>query len=311
MKFGTNLPIRGPLANGDNLLFLAQKAESLGFDSVTVSDHIVLPKVTTGNYPYHPEGRFDWQAAKNWYDPLTVLTFLAAGTKKIRLGTSVLIATYRNPVHTAKVLSSLDNLSAGRLFVGVGTGWWKEEYEALGLGDHHGVRGARTDEILQIFRELWEQAAPGFAGKYYEFGNIEFSPKPLQEEGIPIWIGGHTARALRRAVAFGQQWHPIGLRPPAGLDPTELGRLREKLIRFCEEGGRNPESLGIAFRCPANFSESSNQLLSGSPAQWVEDLAAYHAVGVGHITLDFQANSIGEWVECMEKTAELVMPHVP
>jgi probable F420-dependent oxidoreductase len=215
MKFGVNLVNRGEMSTPENLVRFVQHAEALGLDSATVSDHIVIPKTTPSNYPYHPEGKFSWEAARNYYEPLATLMFLAGKTERIRLGISVLIVSYRNPIATAKMLATIDALSGGRTFVGVGTGWWEDEYKALGIGDHFAERGARTDEYLRIYKNLWTEENPSFQGRFYSYGDLEVSPKPAQAGGLPIWIGGHTRRALRRTAELGDAWHPIGLRPPA------------------------------------------------------------------------------------------------
>ena len=267
MQLGVSMINRGPLARPEIMTRFIQRAEELGFVSATISDHIVIPKAMPHNYPYHPKGEFHWQDARDYYEPLAVMAFLAGVTHRIHLGTSVLIVSYRNPVTTAKFLASLDALCGGRLFLGVGTGWWEDEYKALGIPGHFAERGPRTDEYIRIFRELWTKEEPAFQGKFHRFGDLEFSPKPAQRGGIPIWIGGHTSRALKRVAELGDVWHPIGLRPPAGLDPEDLKKRREELAGYAKAHGRNGNAIPIAFRAPVIVSDSERATLIGKPEQ--------------------------------------------
>ncbi len=308
MKFGVNMISRGPLATAENMARVAQRAEALGFDAAFISDHIVIPKSMPSNYPYHPEGQFSWETARDYYEPLATLAYLAGKTEKIRLGISVLIISYRNPVVTAKVLVTTDALSGGRIILGVGTGWWEEEYRALGIPDHFRERGARTDEYIRIYRTLWREENPEFKGRFHQFGNLEFSPKPYRPEGIPIWVGGHTGRALRRAAELGDAWHPIGQRPPVNLDPAELGHRVETLRKLAEAAGRDPASLEVAFRGPVTVTDKESRPLVGSLAQVIDDIHSYESKGVSHLTMDLPADSIEKMVEKVEQIGEEVLP---
>ena len=308
MKFGLSLIHRGPQARPEVMTRFAQRAEALGYDSLSVSDHIVIPKAMPHNYPYHPEGQFSWQAARDLHEPLTTLMFLAGRTNRLRLGVSVLILSYRNPVATAKMLATMDALSEGRMFLGVGTGWWEDEYKALGISEHFAERGARTDEYLRIYKLLWTEANPEFNGRFYRFGNLDFSPKPYRSGGLPIWVGGHTSRALRRTAEFGDMWHPIGLRPPAGLAPRELGAKRRELHALAEQAGRDPAAIGIAFRCPLMLHPSQRGPMAGTPQQIVDDIGAYQREGVSHITFDIVRDTSQAALDEMQQIAEEVMP---
>ena len=308
MKFGLSLNHRGPLARPEIMTRFAERAEALGYDSLSVSDHIVIPKAPTSNYPYHPQGQFTWQGARDMYEPLTTLMFLAGRTNRIRLGVSVLILTYRNPITTAKMLATIDALSEGRMYLGIGTGWWEDEYRALGIHDHFAERGERTDEYLRIYKALWTQENPEFKGKYFSFGNLEFSPKPYQKAGIPIWVGGHTPRALRRAAEFADMWHPIGLRPPAGLDPKELTEKLKQLHGLAERAGRDPKAIGVAFRCPMHLHAAKRAPLAGSPQQIKDDIGEYQRAGVSHFTFDILRDSAQSTLDAIQQFAEEVMP---
>ena len=185
--FGTSMPSRGDMASPENLRTLAQRAESLGFDSVWVSDHIILPRKVDSFYPYAADGVATFRPDEDYYDPLATLNFLAGCTQKIRLGTHVLILPYRNPVLTAKMLSTLDVLSGGRVILGAGVGWMEEEFQALGL-DTYAQRGAVTDEYIQLFKELWTKDNPEFHGEHYQLSesNPNRSRNPIRQSGSGV-----------------------------------------------------------------------------------------------------------------------------
>jgi probable F420-dependent oxidoreductase len=195
MQFGISLPNNYGVDDIQSLLALAPAAERLGYDSVWVSEHLfhtayVLQRL--GNKPY--------------YEPLTVLSAVAAMTQTIRLGTSVLVLPYHNPIRLAKTVATLDAISAGRVILGVGVGVIEEEFTAL--GSPYKERGAYSDEALAIMQTLWMQEDPQFAGTYYTFNGMKFSPKPVQQPHPPIWIGGSSHAALRRVARLGDGWHP-------------------------------------------------------------------------------------------------------
>lgn len=310
MKFGISLVNRGALATPGNLLSITRQAEARGFHSVTISDHVVVPQETTHNYPYHPEGRFPVADAYDYYEPLATLAFLAGATERIRIGTSVLILSYRNPVVTAKVCATADALSGGRVFLGVGTGWWEAEYRALGIPGHFAERGPRTDEYMRIFRNLWTEERPAFSGDYHQYSNIDCSPKPVQKGGIPLLVGGHTRRALRRTAELGDGWHPIGLRPPAGLAPAELREKRDELDRMCEARDRDPAEVSTVFRCPIRPGGGRDGPMTGEPDRIAEDVAAYAAAGVQEIVWDVFCSAITEFRDTVDRIAEDVVPAV-
>jgi probable F420-dependent oxidoreductase len=233
--------------------------------------------------------------------------WLLASTRRLRVGASVLVVPYRNPVVTAKQLAVLDVLSGGRVFVGCGTGWWPEEFEAL-HAPPFAARGAVTDEYIRVMVELWTKDAPAFEGKYYRIRDVTMLPRPVQTPHPPIWIGGHTAPAIRRAGELGDAWHPIGLRPPAGLTPGQLGEKRRELHALCEQHGRDPNQVRIAFRCPLAFSDRERKPMQGTPAQILEDIAAYGAQGVGHFTFDLLATEPGPLLESVERIGSEILP---
>ena len=242
--FGTSMPSRGPLASAENLKSLAQRAEGLGYDSIWVSDHIILPRQVESFYPYAADGVATFRPDEAYYEPLAALNFLAGCTNKVRLGTHVLILPYRNPVLTAKLLSTLDVLSAGRVTLGIGVGWMEEEFQALGL-DTYAQRGAVTDEYIQLFKELWTKDNPEFQGEHYQISGAGFQPKPAQKPHPPIWVGGHTGPAIRRAAKYGDGWMPIGQRPP-GHPGTGGDGGENRAPAPVDRPGRTPRRRGVA-----------------------------------------------------------------
>ena len=220
-----------------------------------VSDHIILPREVDSFYPYSPDGVAIFRPDDTYYEPLAALNFLAGCTQRVRLGTHVLILPYRNPVLTAKILATLDHLSGGRLILGAGVGWMEEEFEALGL-DTFAERGAVTDEYIELYKELWTKDEPVFEGKYYQISGSGFQPKPAQKPHPPIWIGGHTGPAIRRAAVHGDGWMPIGLRPPAILEPEELAGKISRLRRLTAQAGRPEDAVEITFSTDVVFDGS-------------------------------------------------------
>ncbi|MFQ6028069.1 MAG: LLM class F420-dependent oxidoreductase, partial [Dehalococcoidia bacterium] len=289
VTFGCSVPSRGPLASPQALRLLAQRAEDLGFDSVWVSDHIILPRQVDSFYPYASDGVAVFRPDEPYYEPLSTLNFLAGCTQRLRLGTHVLIIPYRNPVLTAKILATLDTLSEGRVILGVGVGWMKEEFEALGLDTFHD-RGAVTNEYLQLFKELWTEENPDFQGEYFQLSGSGFLPKPAQQPHPPIWIGGHTSPALRRAAQLGDGWMPIGLRPPAILEPEELSAKIAQLRRYTVRAGRPEEAVTPCFSTNIEFDSNpgpTRRMMSGRPEQIAADLRQYQDVGVRNFILGF------------------------
>lgn len=313
VTFGCSLPSRGPLASPQTLRSLAQRAEELGFDSAWVSDHIILPRQVASFYPYSPDGTPAFSPDQPYYDPLSTLNFLAGCTHRLRLGTHVLIIPYRNPVLAAKMIATLDTLSEGRITLGVGVGWMEEEFQALGL-DTFAERGAVTNEYLRLFKELWTAENPEFNGRYAQTAGAGFLPKPVQKPHPPLWIGGHTGPALRRAAALGDGWMPIGLRPPAVLEPEELAGKIAQLRRLTVQAGRPGDAVTPCFSTDVEFDRTAGpgrRLMQGIPEQIAADLRQYQDIGVQNFILGFRVNSAAALQEAMEQFSREVMPLIP
>ena len=313
VTFGTSLPSRGEMAGPEQLRSIAQRAETLGYDHVWVSDHIILPKKVDSFYPYAADGVATFRPNEPYFEPLAALNFIAGCTSRIRLGTHVLIIPYRNPILTAKILSSLDVLSGGRVILGAGVGWMEEEFQALGL-DTYKERGAVTDEYIRLYKELWTSENPSFAGKYYQISDSGFEPKPAQKPHPPIWIGGHTGPAIRRAAAYGDGWMPIGLRPPAILDPEELSEKIARLRKLTVEAGRPEDAVDLTFSTSVIFNDSSSssrEMMQGRPEQIAADLRQYQDLGVSNFIITLQGSTVSELQENMERFSREVMTLIP
>ena len=313
ITFGCSLPSRGPMASPEALRSLAQRAEDLSFDSVWVSDHIILPREVESFYPYSADGVATFNAEQPYYDAIAALNFLAGCTHRVRLGTHVLILPYRNPVVTAKMLATLDVLSAGRLILGAGVGWMEEEFQALGL-DTFAQRGAVTNEYIRLFKELWTAEQPEFHGEFYNVSGAGFLPKPVQKPHPPVWVGGHTGPAIRRAAELGDGWMPIGLRPPAILEPEELAEKITRLKRLTVRAGRPEDAVELCFSTDITFEPAAGmdrRMMTGRPEQIAADLRLYQDLGVVNFIFSFPADSVDGQREAMEQFSREVMPLIP
>jgi probable F420-dependent oxidoreductase len=293
VEFGFALRGRGPLAKPDVLLKMAAKAEALRYQSLFVTDHVVLPVSTArSTYPYSPTGQFPGGAQQDYLEPLAVLGYLAHATTRIRLGTSVLVVPYRNPLVTAKMLATLDVLARGRLILGIGTGWLAEEFEAL-QAPPFAERGAVTDEYIDVMRRAWTMDPVTVEGRHYRVKDVHALPKPVQRAGIPIWVGGHSDAAAKRAGRIGDGWHPIGGRPPAVLEPEAYAQKVEVVRRAAKDAGRDPARLTLSLRVPMQVRPAGAKALAGdrpffqgSAAEIRADVERYAGLGVTHFVFD-------------------------
>jgi probable F420-dependent oxidoreductase len=315
MEFGFGIPTRGPMATPESVATLARKGEELGFAIISVSDHIVIPKAIASTYPYNESGTFTGGPSGECLEQLTLLTFLAGVTSSARLLTSVMVVPHRPPVLTAKILATIDVLSKGRLIVGCGVGWMREEFEAIGAPPYD-RRGAVSDEYIRAFKELWTSDTPTFAGTYCKFAGVAFAPKPVQKPHPPIWVGGESPVALRRAGRLADAWYPIGSNPrfPVGT-PAEFAEYAARVKRHAQEAGRNPSSLDFAYSAnwyndqqAMTLSDGQRRPLTGTPQQIADDIKRYGDAGVRHMMVNLQGETLGQTLERMQRFADGVMP---
>jgi probable F420-dependent oxidoreductase len=289
MKFGIAVPNFGLYANREQILEISALAEELRYDSLWVSDHIVIPashKVFGDTF----------------HDPLVTLAYIAAVTDKLELGTSVMVLPYRNPLVLGKMVSTLDTLSRGRVILGVGTGWIEGEFEALGV--NYKSRGPVTDEYIEIMKELWTSEKPEYNGKYLEFSNIKFLPKPERKPHPPIWVGGESAGAMKRAVKYGDGWHPVGLTP---------GTFREKaeyLKTLLPAEKRDGFTLSLRRNIEINEGRelSADDTLRGGREKITKGIREYRDAGVTHLVLYILAGDYKGILNTLRVFAEEIRP---
>ena len=283
MDYGIVLPHFGSFARSDvaeRIITVAQAAESLGYSTAWVIDHLVLPAKAEGGYAFNPLDPF--------LEPITVLGALALRTSRIKLGTAVLVLPYRHPIYTAKALATVDVLSGGRLIVGVGAGWMEPEFAALGVPIAE--RGSRTNETIDVLKALWTEDVPSYDGRHFHFSNIKFVPQPIQRPRPPILIGGMTKGALQRAVSRGDGWIAIG---KSAADLTQpLAALRE----MAAKAGRKLDELHIAML----------PISAPSLEKVIEDLPRYAELGVQHLYLSMRAwtTEFSRFMELMARFAD-------
>src|SRR3982074_1780636 len=211
MQIGFNAPPSGPLIEPDSFVSIITEGEALGFDYVTISDHIMVPRNLASKYPYTDTGEFPAGTQAAWLEQLATTAYIAALTKNLRFVLSVMVVPHRPAVLTAKLLSTIDFLSKGRLTLGIGVGWCREEFEAIGAAPFDD-RGNVTDEWIAAWQGMWHAEAPTLNSQHVSFGDVVFAPKPVQKP-IPIWVGGESAPALRRTIRYAHGWYPVGTNP--------------------------------------------------------------------------------------------------
>jgi probable F420-dependent oxidoreductase len=289
MKFGFSLSNNQGIDDVQAIVRLAIRAEELGFDSVWASDHIF-------NVSYV----FERIGDKPYYDPLTILSYVAAVTRRIRLGTSVLVLPYHHPMRLAKAAATLDVLSGGRLILGVGVGVIEQEFNAL--GSVYAERGAITDEAIAIMQALWTQAVPSHQGRLYRFSGMPFAPKPVQKPHIPIVIGGVSRAAIRRAARVGNGWHPLAMPPEA---------LRERIRYLAEQAqaaGRAIADIPVSISLPLQGGRAGRYTLGTTPIEIVRNVQAFATLGVETVVIAPSTGEAQALMPALEMIAREVMP---
>jgi probable F420-dependent oxidoreductase len=279
MDWGVHLPHLGRAVGRDSLIGFAQTAEKIGIHSAWASDHVCWPAQFESKYPYSSDGSFPAPAGLGWLDPIGTLLFVAGCTEQIRLGFTVLILPYRQPVATAKQLATIDVVSEGRLILGVGVGWMREEAQVLGMPWDN--RGRRSDEQLEIFEALFQEETPSYDGTYYSFPQVRFEPKPIQQP-LPVWVGGNSPAAFRRTARFGHAFH-------AAFEPLDVVEKEWEQVReACEAIARDPDELDLSLRMFLDPSETMEpaKSIGGSVDQMVDTIGLCQEIGITHILLD-------------------------
>jgi len=299
MEFGICIPHYGKAIDVQGIITNVRHAEALGFDSVWVTDHIIVPHT------------MDLIYRDNMLEPVALLSHLAGLVPRVKLGTSVLILPYRNPVVLAKMLATIDQLSGGRLIVGVGGGWMTEEFAALGTP--FAERGKISDECLRLMREIWTHEALSFSGNYTSFQDMQVSPMLVQRH-LPIWVGGVSARARRRVAEFGDGWHATVLPPETFAEGVH--HLRE----LWKKKGRAGEPV-LSLRAPLFIEGISTDVLTYAPRPGrdllrgdVETVTtriqAYRKAGVQHLIFELSMQSFESSAQTMETFMSKIKPRL-
>ncbi len=278
MKVGLHIPQVGSTATPEVIAGFARAAEEAGFDSLWVFDHVVLPREQRTPYPNSDDGKIGYPHTSDLLEPLMLLPFVAAVTTRIAIGTSVLVLPMRQPVLHAKMLATLDRLCNGRLIAGLGTGWWKEEFEVLGVPFER--RGRRMDESIELIQALWRDEYVDFHGEFFDCDGWACNPKPVNGH-IPIWIGGESRSQLRRVGRYADAWHAGARSLPAVPELFEVAR------EAAAEAGRDPSQLLLTL-------EGAAFLRGDSQERAAESLAAAAAVGVDHAIAILDRREYGE-----------------
>ena len=316
MEFGIavgNFGTFGKHGGAAEIIEVGRFAEQAGFDSVWVHDHLVMPATIRARYPYNDSGVAGFAYRQDIYDPLAIMAALAVKTKRVRIGSSVLIIPYRNPVLLARMLATLDQLSDGRIILGLGVGWMAEEFDALGIGEYYAIRGSVTDEWIRICTTLWGSAGPAaYDGRFHSFNGLEPRPRPVQQPSVPLWVGGKGAVAARRVARYGSGYQTISSTPEAIRHELELVRAE------LEARGREPSEITVSMLGPAIKigapRDETGATVAGSKAEMIDQLAAYADAGLEHaIVLPSFATGPAQptpagLMDAMQYVAEELMP---
>lgn len=237
MDFGIFFVNAGPFAEPDLFSHLVKTSEAVGFESAWTIEHVAIPVGYKATYPYDESGKIPLPEDTAMSDPLLPLAFAAAETERIKLGTGILILPQQHPLYVAKKAATLDVLSKGRLILGVGIGWMRDEFDALGIPFEE--RAARTDESIRALRSLWKGEPEAFDGKFFQWNPLHLKPSPVQAGGVPIVIGGHVPASARRAARYGDGFFPAVFRP------EQLAELLNPMRDECGKVGRDPAEIEL------------------------------------------------------------------
>ena len=298
-QFGVTIPNNWGVPNPHDVLALGPEAERMGYHSIWVMDHLF----NTGYIRERLENR-------PYYHPMAMLSYLSATTSRVMLGTSVLVLPYHHPVELAKYAATLDQMSGGRLILGVGVGAMTEEFDALGISMRQ--RGATTNESISLMRELWTNPNPEFHSPHWNFSDLYFSPKPAQPR-LPLWIGGSSPQALRRVARQGDGWHPTGLSP----EQYAAGRQEIELLANRQERPLSEITMSARIEVEVHGAPSSQRAahrarLPGDDLPALRaGLQAYAHVGVQHFVLALNSDDIPALRRLMQRIADEIIPNFP
>ena len=300
MEFGMQIVTRGPEAGRPAFEALAKKAEETGLERIWASDHLILPPITKGSrHPTDPRGQMPETWKPRYYQPFSVLNFLAGLTTRVRLGTSVVIVPMRNPIELAAQVTELDQMSGGRFDFGIGVGWYREEFEALGYDFTN--RGKRMDEALALMKALWSDGQVSFDGDYHSFADAIMEPKPVQKPHPPIYVGGGSIHAKRRAARFADGYQPTK------VTPAELAEDVKTLGALLDDEGRSLDGFAISPKVALSF-EDGPEPTQGTVQEIIDTLRRYEDAGATEVCFDQKLERTDIALELLDRLAAEVRP---
>lgn len=316
MQIGFDVRTPNAMTDTNELANLVVEGERLGFDYTTIFDHMIVQRSLQAKYNNSTDGDTAIGYGR-CHEQLTTIAFLAGRTHTLRFVTAVMVVPYRQPVLAAKMLSTIDILSGGRLTVGAGTGWIQDEFEAL-AAPNFAERGGVTNEYLEVMKMLWTDEVAEFEGKHIQVAGIALEPKPVQRPCPPLWIGGMSVPAMRRAARLGDAWYPMLNDPAKPLDSlAQLGAAIADLRALTESVGRDPDSVEIALRVarhgqhiPVQASDGNRRLFSGTGADFATDLRSLRDLGIAAVDFRFEQNEAERVLHEMEAFQQDVVAKV-
>jgi probable F420-dependent oxidoreductase len=307
--FGLDVGIYGSLARPEVIVELARFAEDGGFGSIWVADHVAFPVKFSSEYPYAARGDFPARLDDPLMEPIATIGVLVGATKRVRIGTAVLVMPYRNPLLLARMLVTLDHFSGGRIVLGAGVGWLEEEFQALGF-DQFRRRGKATDEAIEIFKAISAGGEVGYEGEIYKFAPVFSAPGSVQRPHPPVLIGGVTDPALRRVARLGTGWLAVSMGPD--LLAERLERLRDLL----RDAGRSPSDLALTFKMFIDIGEArrgrygDREPGTGTPDQIVDDLKRLREQGFGEIIVRSRGGTLDHIRSQIDRFVSEIAPRV-
>jgi probable F420-dependent oxidoreductase len=313
VEFGIHIGTRGCMANRTNMMAVASAAEAKDYGIIGVPDHLIIPETPDPTYPYLASGLHPAAEHGQCFDAIATLAFLAGCTNRIRLLASIAVVPYRPAILAAKLFQTADVLSGGRIIAGVGAGWMKAEFDILG-SPPFAERGAVTDEYVTAWKKLWTEERPSMHGKYVQFENVLFEPKPVSKPHPPIWVGGESPPSIRRAARLGDAWYPSLRSQKFPLHtPALLKAGIERLHREAEKLGRDPASIDIAATVGSptwqeqKEPDGTRRLFTGSTDAMLQDAAGFASVGVRHLVVSWQHPTIEQILDPLHRFGEEVV----
>ena len=308
-RFGLDVGIYGKLAVPEAILRVARLADELDFESIWLADHVAFPVAFNSPYPYSATGSFPTDPADRLMEPIATLGVLAGATRRVKLGTAVLVMPYRNPVLLARMLVTLDHFSAGRIVLGAGVGWLEEEFALLGAPDF-ARRGRATDEAIEIVKAVCAGGTVSYRGEVYDLAPFHSQPGALQQPHPPILIGGVADPALRRVARLGDGWMAVT------ISSDRLAERLATLRRFCAERGRAFDDLTIAYKLFVAIGEPKRSALdarmpgTGSAPQVIDDIKALLDLGVTTVIVRHYADTMADLDAQLARFADDIIPRI-